>query len=221
MRRLLVTFAMLFVFGCAGEPSIDQSPDAELSFDGLSPVRNSVFQRAWINPEVDLSHYSKILLGEPDFEFRAVKEKQSPIAITNSSAREFYISDQNRTKLIETVTGIFHAELEASQSFTLTDQPDPDTLILVGSLLDIVSSVQPESAGSAGLYLRSLGEATLVFELRDSLSGETLYRAADHKRIARQDEWIRVNPVTTWKEVGRWAHSWAVKVREGLDSVHE
>jgi len=221
MRGLSLALAMLFVFGCAGEPSIDQSPDAELSFDGLSPVRNSAFQRAWINPEVDLSQYSKILLGEPDFEFRAVRETQSTAAARRGSVSEFYISEQNRTKLIETVNDSFRKELEASQSFTLTDQPDPDTLILVGSLLDIVSSVQPESAGSAGLYLRSLGEATLVLELRDSLSGETLYRAADHKRIARQHGMIRVTPVTTWQEVGRWASRWAVRVREGLDSVHE
>jgi len=221
MRGLSVAFAALFVFGCAGQPSVDQSPDAELSFDGLSPIHNSVFQRAWIEPEVDLSAYNKILLGDTDFEFRTVKKTQSNLSIRNSSVREFYISEPSRTKLIETVTGIFREELEASESFTLTDQPGVDTLILVGGLSDIVSSVPPQSAGSSALYVQSLGEATLVFELRDSLSGETLYRAADRKRIERQDRQIRVNPVTTWEEVGRWARRWAVRVREGLDSVHE
>ena len=221
MKGFSAAFAALFVFGCAGQPSVDQSPDAELSFDGLSPIHNSVFQRAWIEPEIDLSAYNKILLGETDFEFRTVKETQSRTAARHGTVREFYISEQNRTKLIETVTGIFREELEASQSFTLTDTADADTLILVGGLSDIVSSVPPEMAGAGPLYVQSLGEATLVFELRDSLSGETLYRAADRKRIERQDRQIRVNPVTTWEEVGRWARSWAVKVRSGLDSVHE
>jgi len=221
MKLVSVAVAVLRVCGCAGEPSIDTSPDAELSFDGLSPIHNSVFQRAWIDPEVDLSHYNKILLGDTDFQFRTVRETQSTAAARRGSVDEFYISEPNRTKLIETVTGTFREELEASQSFTLTDQPDPDTLILVGGLSDIVSRVQPQSAGSAGLYLQSLGEATLVFELRDSLSGETLYRAADRERIARQQGMIRVNPVTSWQEVGRWARRWAVRVREGLDSVHE
>jgi hypothetical protein len=219
MKLVSVAVAMLLVFGCASEPSIDTRPDADLSFDGLSPISNSVFRRAWIDPDVDLSQYNKILLGETEFQFRTVKETQSNAAARHGIVREFYISEQNRTKLIETVTGIFREELESSQSFTLTDQPAPDTLILVGGLTDIVSRVPPQRTGK--LYLQSLGEATLVFELRDSLSGETLYRAADRKRIARQEGQIRVDPVTTWKEVDRWARRWAVRVREGLDAVHE
>jgi hypothetical protein len=219
MKLVSVAVAMLLIFGCVGEPSIDTSPDADLSFDGLSPISNSVFRRAWIDPDVDLSQYNKILLGETDFQFRTVKETQSNAAARHGIVREFYISEQNRTKLIETVTGIFREELESSQSFTLTDQPAPDTLILVGGLADIVSGVPPQLTGE--LFLQSLGEATLVFELRDSLSGETLYRAADRKRIARQEGQIRVDPVTTWKEVDRWARRWAVRVREGLDAVHE
>jgi hypothetical protein len=219
MKMVSVAVAMLLIFGCVGEPSIDTRPDADLSFDGLSPIRNSVFRRAWIDPDVDLSQYNKILLGETEFQFRTVKETQSNAAARHGIVREFYISEQNRTKLIETVTGVFREELEASRSFTLTDQPDPDTLILVGGLADIVSGVPPQLTGE--LFLESLGEATLVFELRDSLSGETLYRAADRKRIERQEGQIRVDPVTTWTEVGRWARRWAVRVREGLDAVHE
>jgi hypothetical protein len=221
MNKVLPVFMMLLFAACAGEPSIDQSPDAELSFDGLSPIRNSVFQRAWIDPEIDLSQYDKILLGETDFEFRTVRETQSRTAIRNSSVREFYISEEGRAKLIETVTSIFREELEASQSFTLTDQPDPDTLILVGGLSDIVSRVPPALTGAGMVYVESLGEATLVFELRDSLSGETLYRAADRKRIERQDRPIQVSSATAWEEVRRWARSWAVKVRDGLDAIHE
>jgi len=32
---------------------------------------------------------------------------------------------------------------------------------------------------------------------------------------------IRANTATTWAEVRRWARRWAVRLREGLDSVHE
>ncbi len=219
MKMVSVAVAMLLIFGCVGEPSIDTSPDADLSFDGLSPISNSVFRRAWIDPDVDLSQYNKILLGETDFQFRTVKETQANAASRHGVVQEFYISEQNRTKLIETVSGSFRKELEASQSFTLTDQPAPDTLILVGGLADIVSRVPPQRTGK--LYLQSLGEATLVFELRDSLSGETLYRATDREKIELRRGMIRADPVTTWKEVDSWARRWAVRLREGLDAVHE
>jgi hypothetical protein len=221
MKSGSLAFVLLLMLGCAGEPSIDQSPNAELSFDGLAPIRNSAFMRAWIDPEADLSQYNKILLGDTDFQFRTVKETQSRTAVRNASVREFYISDESRTKLIETVTGVFREELESSKSFTLTDQPGADTLILVGGLSDIVSRIPPELTGAGEIYLTSLGEATLVFELRDSLSGETLYRAADRQKIERKNSTIMLSTATTWEEVRRWAKRWAVRVRDGLDSVHE
>lgn len=221
MKRASLALAILLIVGCAGGQTIDQSSDAELSFDGLSPIKNSVFMRAWIDPEVDLSQYNKILLGDTDFQFRTVKEVQSRTAIMNSQVREFYISQENRTKLIETVTGVFRTELESSKSFTLTDQPSMDTLILVGGLSDIVSQIPPKMTGSGPLYLSSLGAATLVFELRDSMSGETLYRAVDRQKIEQKHSTIRANEATTWNEVERWARRWATRLRDGLDSVHE
>lgn len=221
MKGVSLAFVMLLILGCASGPSIDESPDAELSFDGLSPIRNSVFQRAWINPDIDLSQYNKILLGETDFEFRTVRETQSRTAILNSQAREFYISEEGRAKLIETVTEVFRTELASSKTFTLTDQPSADTLILVGGLSDIVSRIPPRMTGAGQVQLSSLGEATLVFELRDSLSGETLYRAADRQMIERRGSSIQVDTATTWNEVERWARRWAIRLRDGLDSVHE
>ncbi|MEO1204202.1 MAG: DUF3313 domain-containing protein, partial [Pseudomonadota bacterium] len=67
------------------------------------------------------------------------------------------------------------------------------------------------------------GEATLVLELRDSLSGETIYRAVDRRRAetANGMQMQRSNSVTTWVEVRRLARRWAVRLREGLDSVHD
>lgn len=221
MNKISLAFAMMLFAACASEPTIDQGTDAELSFDGLSPIRNSVFDRAWINPEVDLAEYDKILLGETDFQFRTVRETQPRTAIISSQAREFYITEENRTKLIETVTGVFREELATGESFTLTEEPGADTLILVGGLADIVSRIPPQQAGSSALYLESLGEATLIFELRDSLSGETLYRAADRKAIERPNASIRVSESTGWEEVRRWAKRWATRMRDGLDAIHE
>jgi hypothetical protein len=220
MNKVSLALGMLLIVGCAGGPTIDQGPDAELSYDGLSPIRNSAFQRAWIDPAVDLTQYNKILLGAVDFDFRTVKEAEFRSSVDNPQVNEFYITEENRATLMETVTGVFREELGTSKSFTLTDQTGADTLILTGTLLDIVSHVPPQRTGSGALYLSSLGEATLVFELRDSLSGETLYRAADRQAIQRPHASIRATRSTGWAEVRRWAQSWATRVRDGLDSIH-
>jgi hypothetical protein len=185
MRMMYLIAAALLLSACAGsEPTIQQGPDAETSFDGLVRIDNSRFQRAWIDPEVDLKSYTKIIPGNAKFEFRAVKES-TRTSTSLGREKEFWISEDNRERLVETVSQIFSEELASSKHFTITDTPAQDALIVTGALLDIVSRVPPESVGRTEVFLSSVGEATLVLELRDSLSGETIYRAADRRPIER------------------------------------
>jgi hypothetical protein len=211
--------SLLVLTACASEPTIDRT--AELTFDGLAPVKNGNFREAWADPDIDFSQYSKIMLGDAQFEFRAVKKTAGSMAMRRSSSTEFWIDDANRAKLVETVTSAFATELANTKGFTITDKPGPDTLILVGALHDIVSRVPPELIGRGDVYLASLGEATLVLQAMDSLSGETIYRAVDRRNIERMGDVMQANSVTTWSEVRRWAQRWAVRLRQGLESIHD
>jgi hypothetical protein len=76
--------------------------------------------------------------------------------------------------------------------------------------------------GRGDIYLSSVGEATLVLELKDSLSGETIYRAIDRRAAERAGGTMMTsNTVTTKSEVRRLAQRWATRLREGLDSIHD
>lgn len=225
MKKTAILVLAAIAAGCTSAPSIQQGPDAEMTFDGLVRIDNSRFKYAWVDPDVDLTQYTKIMPVRAEFEFRAVKQKGRPNAIERSSTTEFWISDENRQKLIDTVSESFRTELAKSTHFTITDTPGPDTLIIVGALHDIVSRVPPEYIGRGEIYLRSVGDATLVLEAKDSLSGETIYRATDRRSFERTGQILRVpisdDPVMTWDEVRRAANRWAARLREGLDSIHE
>ena len=221
MNKLVTVAAMMIIAGCASDPTIQTGPNAETTFDGLVRIDNARFAGAWIDPEVDLALYTKIIPGGAEFEFRNV-QKMSASAARRSNEREFWISDTNRQRLVDTVTEVFTEELQKSEHFAVTDKPAPDALIIIGGLQDIVSQVPPEDVGRSEVWLRSVGEATLVIELRDSLSNEVVYRAVE-RRAAESvgNQMIRANTATTWAEVRRWARRWAVRLREGLDSIHE
>lgn len=223
MKKTAVLCVVALLAACAAEPSLDTSADAEKSFDGLTPIKNARLGNAWIDPDVDLTQYNKILLGKAEFEFRAVKKQNTTMRRTNES--EFWISDEGKQKLIDEVTTVFGDELQKSKSFTIVEKPGPDVLVLVGALHDIVSNVPPELVGRGEIYLSSVGEATLIIEGRDSLSGETIYRAVDRRRMDSGGMGggipIQANSVTTWAEVRRLARRWAVRLVEGLDSIHE
>ena len=111
-------------------------------------------------------------------------------------------------------------ELQKSSRFTMVDSPGADVLIVRGAMLDIVSRVPPEITGRGDIYLDRVGEVTLVLELADSMSGETLARAAE--RGAAQSSGgrgMRSNSVSNMSEVRRLFRRWAVRLREGLDSL--
>ena len=223
MRKLGMLMAATLLAACAGEPAIQSGPDAERTFDGLVRIDNSRFQNAWIDPDVDLRQYNKIIPVRAEFEFRAVKKSRQATTLQRSSQDEFWMSPEDRERLVTEVSEVFQDELKRSSSFTITDTPAPDALIVVGTLHDIVSRVPPNLVGRGEIFITSVGEATLVLELRDSLSGETIYRAVD-RRSGEQPggrSAIRANPVTTWSEVRRLARRWAVRLREGLDSIHD
>jgi len=221
MNKLVVIGLTVFVAGCAGEPALQTGPNAEMTFDGLVRIDHARFEAAWIDPDVDLKKYNKIIPGGAEFEFRNV-QKMSASAARRTNEKEFWISDTNKQRLADTVTEVFAEELQKSEHFTVTDEPGPDALIIIGGLHDIVSQVPPEDVGRSEVWLRSVGEATLVIELRDSLSNEVVYRAVERRAAELAgNQMIRANTATTWAEVRRWARRWAVRLREGLDSVHE
>lgn len=221
MKRIAVIAAAALVVGCSAEPTIQTGPDAETTFDGLVRIDNSRFAAAWVDPEIDLTQYNKIIPGGADFQFRNV-QRTSRATARRANESEFWISDQNRERLVATVSEVFDEELASSEHFTLAEERGPDALIIVGALHDIVSRIPPEHIGRGEIWLDNLGEATLIIELRDSLSNEVIFRAVERRAVqSTGGHMVRVSSATTWGEVRRWARRWATSLRDGLDSIHE
>ena len=221
MKKIIAIAAAALVVGCTSAPTVQTGPDAETTFDGLVRIDNSRFSNAWVDPDIDLTQYNKVMPGGAEFQFRNV-QKMSATQARRSNENEFWISESQRERLVEVVSEIFDEELQRSEHFTFTDEPGQDTLIIVGALHDIVSRVPPDHIGRGEIWLSSLGEGTLVIQLADSLSGEVIFRAVDRRAIESVGSaGTRANSASTWGEVRRWARRWATRLREGLDSIHE
>jgi len=215
----LILFALLVV-GCSTTPAtIQQGPDAEVSFDGLHKVDNSIFAQAWADPDIDFSRYDKVMGGGAFFEFRAVRETSTTSSLRRGSATEFYIPDSDRERLEQEVTAIFQEEMANSTRFEVTEEKGEDVLMLRGGLHDIISRVPPDIIGRSEIYLSSVGEATLVLEIADSMTSEVIFRAVERRAAQRTGTAVRANTVTTWAEVRRLARRWATSLRDGLDSI--
>lgn len=220
MKNSVYIVLALALAGCTSQPTVQTGPDAEVSFDGLHKIDNSAFHDAWADPDADWARYDQFIGGEAFFEYRAVKKTAKYSSIRPpASTDEFYIDEKNRERLTKEVTDIFTEELAKSERFTRTEEPGQNVLIIRGGLHDIVSRTPPELITRGEIYIRSFGEATLVLEVVDSMSGEVLARAVERREAGSSSAMVAANTVTTWAEVRRMVRRWAVTLRKGLDNL--
>ena len=222
MKYIISIAGALLLGACStAPPTLQTGPDAETTFDGLVRIDNSAFRDAWADPDADWARYDQIMPGGAFFEFRAVKKNSNTTsARTSSTTNEFWIDDADRARLEEEVGTVFDDELSQSIRFTATDKPGDNVLIIRGGLHDIVSRVPPQLVGRGEIFISSVGEATLILEVVDSMSGEVLARMVERRAAQRPGgNMVVANSVTTWAEVRRMARNWASRLKDGLDSL--
>jgi hypothetical protein len=139
-----------------------------MTADGLARVEKSRMHGAWQKPGVDFSAYSKVMV--------------MPVIMSFRHRTDYPLSTQQQQKLRETIEKSFRKEL--GRHFELTQTPGPGVLVLQGALADVESFVPPDpSIGRSAVFLKRLGEATLIAELRDSVTGEALARVIDRREV--------------------------------------
>lgn len=213
----ILAFVLFVLAGCASQtPVLDMSPDAEVTFDGLREIKDSIAGKAWAKPGLNLSGYSKIMIQGAGIEYRPGGAARRSIA--NSADSQFALTEEQKARFKEVVGEVFLKELGESEKFTLVNEPGPDVLLIRGGLLDVVSYVPPEPIGRSDIYLREIGAVTLVLEIRDSMTDAIYVRAVDRNAIGNNSMMMQSSRVLNTSEVKRTIARWASMLRSRLDS---
>ncbi len=195
--------------------------------DELVKKKSSQFQELWVNPEADISKYSKLYLWNSVFQFRDVSDKnvnQTSVALARGYQDHFAVSEDDQKKFETLVNDVLLKGLERTKQFEIVDTIGPGTLIVRASILDIVSNVPPNAARLSNVHLSSMGEATFVWELIDAETGVIQARSADRRYIQPPAAMNTVNAAptnaaTTWNYVELWANDQALTLRRVLDKA--
>jgi len=220
-RAASYLLAFVMVAGCAAStpPTLDTSSEAEATFDGLYPIKGGAADAAWARPGVDISKYTKIRLQGVGIEYRPGGES-GRLYTNRTNADHFEVTEGQRARFEELMRETIREELARSERFTLVEENGPDVLLILGGLLDVVSFVPPDPAGRSNVYLSRVGEATLVLEIRDSITQATLVRAIDRRAAERSSgDFSHSNSATNRAEVRRMASFWARRLRTRLDEL--
>lgn len=224
--RYLSAIAVLAIAtaGCSPTPTLQSGPDAEMTHDGLTRIDGTIMDAAWARGDVDLSGINKVRFQGLGVEYRNNSGPYSGRGGTGttrarSNTTEFQLDADTRALFEEEIRGAFLEEFQTSTVFTVVEEPGADVIDIHIGLLDVVSRVPPETVGRSRVFIDSVGEATLVLELRDSISNTVLARAVDRRAASSGGTMIESSPPRNRSEVRRLGRRWGGILRDGLEKL--
>jgi hypothetical protein len=191
-----------------------------MEWDGLIRQTGTRLDAVFLKPDAEISSYTTILLKPVDVQFA---RNFDPNRGGRSAARRLSPADiagiqENVAALFQ---DIFKEELAAG-GYKLVTEPGPDTLILIPAIIDLyVTAPDNMAPGRTRTYTANSGRMTLVAELRDSITGETLARAVDTRSGRGTGTFMVTNSVTNSADARRAIRIWAQSIRNGLDSLYK
>jgi hypothetical protein len=214
-RRLPAAVAALCL--AAAPAAFAAGPPA--NWDGLTRVKSKKADAVYLLPDADFRPYTKVMLDPAEVAFHKNWLRDYNNQTMSLSQR---ISDAEARKMLETVrTGFDDIFREAYEKagYRVVTEPGPDVLRVRTGVLDLrVDAPDRPTAGRSRSYSREAGEATLVLEARDSMSGALLGRAVDAQLVGEGPTYIR-NAVTNRADFTRLFRAWARTSVAGLDAL--
>ncbi len=211
IRSALVLLAAAATGACAPQPT-QPRPTGEVNVEGLQAISARNFEAAYIRPGVTFADYEKLMVEELELAFRT----------PDRSENQFALGEDQKTRFRAAMATAFGEELGKLEAVDIVTEPGPDVLALRVRVQDIVARAPGRRVGGggrAGFALETVGELTLVMELRDSQSNEVLVRVFDRQAVEGAAMVSGEGVASTWEGVDRIVAMWASRAREGLDRL--
>jgi hypothetical protein len=205
-RRQFVTLAMTAVVLAGGSAALAAPPT---TWENLVQVKSKKFGLVYLAPGADFRAYTKVMLDPTEVAFHKDWAKDYNRDKRGVSGR---VSDSDIQKAVagggSTATDIF-TKAFTDGGYAVVTTPGPDVLRVRTALINIrVSAPDIPQAGRTQSFAGEAGEATLVVEVRDSVTSDLLGRAVDRQWAGDNSSAMR-NRVTNRADFRILAKSWA------------
>jgi len=217
------SFAMLatVAFAAPAAPALARAKPPT-SWDNLVLVKSKKLQAVYLLPGADFRQYTKVMLDPTDVAFEKDWQRDYNNATVGLSRR---ISDEDAQKIAEQVRTGFEdifAKAYADAGYPVVTTAAHDVLRVRTGVanLSIDSPDTNSSIGRSRSYSVQAGAATLIIEVRDSLSGAVLGRAVDSRAAGDEFAQMRTS-VSNRADFSRLFKSWAKTSTNGLATLKE
>jgi hypothetical protein len=197
-------------------PLAAQSAELPKSWDGLVLVKSKKLEAVYLAPGADVAPYDKVRLGPTTVAFA----KDWLRDYNDSADFNQRLSDADAQRIMNAVRTGFESIFQKAFSkggYTVVDTPAKDVLQVNSAVINLALTAPDTEADFSASYASSAGQATMVLEARDSLTGALLGRALDAE--AAGDFWEQRNVVTNTADFDQVGDKWAKAAVAGLEKL--
>jgi hypothetical protein len=197
-------------------PIAAQSAELPKSWDGLVLVKSKKLQAVYLAPGADFAPYTKVALGPTQVAFA----KDWLRDYNDSADLNQHLSDADAQRIMNAVRTGFQSIFEKAfdkAGYTVVTTPGKDVLQLNSAVINLALTAPDTEADFSTSYASSAGQATMILEARDSLTGALLGRALDAEVAG--DFWEQRNVVTNTADFDQVGDKWAKAAVAGLEKL--
>ncbi|HEX4739602.1 MAG TPA: DUF3313 family protein [Allosphingosinicella sp.] len=186
MRRLPALIAAIALIAMP----VDAAKMPE-SWDGLMLVKSKRLENVYLLPGADFRIYTKVMLDPPEVSFRKNWQRDTNNG-TRSLARR--VSDRAARDILDEAQKRFQrifAEAFQKAGFEIVSEPGEDVLRVSTALVNLDVQAPESTAARTYTFTREAGQATVLVQAKDSLSGQLLGRAVDAQLAGDNGPYLR------------------------------
>jgi hypothetical protein len=191
------------------------------NWDGLTEVKSKSFDVAYLAPGADFRPYTKIMVDPTEVAFH--KDWMKNMNDRRDISR--MVNDEKAQEIIAAAKTNFSEifnEAFTKAGYTVVTAPGPDVLRARTGIINLyINAPDVMSPGRSKSYTANAGEATLVMEARDSMSGALLARVLDRRETREMAGMMQTTSVTNVADFRSLFKSWASIAAKGLARLKE
>ena len=175
----------------AAAPMLAQEQATEDNWEGLVRVRSEKIQLVYLAPDADFRPYTKVILDPPEMAMRKnwLRDQRRNASGLSSVATERDITkalDRGEKEFTKYFTRAF-----TQAGFAVVTTSGADVARIRAGVVDIDVAAPDVGAQRTRTYTEEAGEATVVIEVRDSVTNALLGRAIERRIAGDNGPWIR------------------------------
>ena len=209
-------FAALFLVTSCGLALADDLPE---SWDGLVEIKPKKMDAVYLMPGADFRPYSKVMIDPTQVAFS--KDWAKNMNDRRDVSR--VVTEEDQQEILAAARKNFDEifrEAYSKAGYTVVTAPEPDALRLSTAVINLyVNAPDVMSAGRSKTFTTEAGEATLVLEARDSMTGALMGRVLDRRETRTSPGLQYTTNVTNQADFRQLFKQWAGIAVKGLEEL--